>query len=69
MQIPAVKKFNAIYSEWRLVIDALVAYKEKLDREVELIEDEDKQNQVYDELERLEHPIPDFKAQVSENFE
>lgn len=67
--MPNATNFKAIISEWRLVIDALESHKEKLDAEVNLIEDEDKQNEIYDDLQRLEGLIEDFKTQFSENFE
>ena len=66
--MPNATSFNAIVSEWKLVIQALEAYKVSLDLEVDSIEDEDKQNEMYDDLERLERLIPDFKSQFNNEF-
>jgi len=66
--MPNATSFNAIISEWKLVIEALEAYKIKIDLEVDAIEDEDKQNEMYDDIERLERLIPDFKSQYNNEF-
>lgn len=60
--------FKALVAEWRLVINALENYKQHLDATVDEIEDEDQQNIVYDDLERLEALIPDFKAQFDQAY-
>jgi len=60
--------FRAIVSEWKLVIDALENYKADLDATVESMEDEDKQNLIYDDLERLDALIPDFKDQFDKAY-
>ncbi|OUS10925.1 hypothetical protein A9Q89_10225 [Gammaproteobacteria bacterium 53_120_T64] len=66
--MPNAISFKAIASEWSLVLQALEAYKVRLDSEVESIEDEDQQNEIYDELERLDSLIPDFQSQFNSNF-
>jgi hypothetical protein len=66
--MPNTTNFKAIASEWKLVLQALEAYKANLDSEVDSIEDEDKQNETYDDLERLERLIPDFQSQFNTNF-
>ncbi len=66
--MPNATNFKAIVSEWRLVLQALEAYKANLDSKVDSIEDEDKQNEIYDDLERLERLIPDFQSQFDTNF-
>ena len=66
--MPNAVNFKAIASEWKLVLQALEAHKASLDSEVDAIEDEDKQNEIYDDLERLERLIPDFKSQFNASF-
>ncbi|MCP4696244.1 MAG: hypothetical protein GY862_05280 [Gammaproteobacteria bacterium] len=56
---------KALVSEWRLVINALESHKNNLESKAESIEDEDRQNEIYDDLERLERLIPDFKLQLN----
>lgn len=66
--MPNATSFNAMISEWKLVIQALEAYKVNIDSEVDSIEDEDKQNEMYDDLERLERLIPDLTSQFNNKF-
>ncbi len=66
--MPNAKNFKAIVPEWRLVISALESYKDVLESKVNNIEDEDLQNEIYDDLERLERLIPDFQAQFKKKY-
>ncbi len=66
--MPDAKNFKAIVSEWRLVISALESYKDVLEYKVNNDEDEDHQNEIYDDLERLERLIPDFRAQFKKEY-
>ncbi len=66
--MPNTSDFKAIISEWRLVINALENYKDVLDSKVKNIEDEDLQNEIYDDLERLERLIPDFQSQFENEY-
>jgi len=66
--MPNAKNFKAIVSEWRLVISSLESYKDVLESKVNNIEDEDLQNEIYDDLERLERLIPDFQAQFKKEY-
>ena len=60
--------FKATVSEWRLVLNALKSYKSIFESKVDAIEDEDLQNEMYDDLERLERLIPDFLAQFYKKY-
>ncbi len=60
--------FKATVSEWRLVLNALKSYKSLFESKVDAIEDEDLQNEIYDDLERLERLIPDFQAQFDNKY-
>ncbi len=66
--MPNATNFKALASEWKLVLQALDVFKADLDAKVDSIDDEDKQNEMYDDLERLERLIPDFQAQFDANF-
>jgi hypothetical protein len=66
--MPDTTNFKALVSEWRLVLRALDSYKTMLDSKVDSIDDEDKQNEMYDDLERLERLIPDFQSQFNDNL-
>lgn len=66
--MPNATNFKALAPEWKLVLQALDAFKADLDAKVDSIDDEDKQNEMYDDLERLERLIPDFQAQFDANF-
>ncbi len=66
--MPNATNFKAIVSEWRIVLQALEAHKANLDSKVDSIEDENKQNEIYDDLELLERLIPDFQSQFDTNF-
>lgn len=57
--------FKASISEWRVALDALRFYKKHLLSVVGGIEDEERQNMVYDDLERIERMIPDFEKQLA----
>jgi hypothetical protein len=59
---------KATIGEWRTVLAALEAHMKHLATIVKSIEDEDKQCEIYDDLERLERMIPDFKNQFEANY-
>ncbi len=68
LKVPNSISFKAVISEWCLVISALESYKNILESKVKHVEDEDMQNETYDDLERLERLIPDFRAQFKKEY-
>ncbi len=60
---------KATIGEWRIVLTALEGHMKQLATIVKTTEDEDKQCEIYDELERLERMIPDFKKQFEANYQ
>ena len=55
---------KATAGEWRVVLHALEEHMKHLTAMVKTIEDEDEQCEMYDDLERLQRMIPDFKNQL-----
>ncbi|NHZ44454.1 hypothetical protein [Massilia aquatica] len=59
---------EATVGEWRVVLTALEEHMKHLTAMVNTIEDEDEQCEMYDDLERLQRMIPDFKSQFEEGM-
>ncbi|NHZ98834.1 hypothetical protein [Massilia sp. CCM 8734] len=59
---------KATVGEWRVVLTALEEHMKHLTAVVKTIEDEDQQCEMYDDLERLQRMIPDFKSQFEESI-
>ena len=60
--------FKATVAEWRTVIESMKHFREHLRHQVKQIKDEDEQNLMYDEIERLESLIPDFERQFAAEY-
>lgn len=59
---------KATVGEWRVVLTALEEHMKHLTAMVKTIEDEDEQCEIYDDLQRLQRMIPDFKSQFEEGI-